>query len=86
MEIVQATSDEGPGLLCHVKEDLGVHHSPDVFHVQHELVKGTSGALASKKRQAEEAVVQAAKQCKSPSKEERSNPREGEFGVFARVG
>ena len=62
VEIVQSTSDEGKGLLCHVQEDLGVHHSPDVFHVQHELVKGTSGALASKKRQAEEALVQAAKQ------------------------
>jgi hypothetical protein len=62
VEIVQSTSDEGRGLLSHVKEDLGAHHSPDVFHVQHELVKGTSGALASKKRQAEEAVVKAAKQ------------------------
>ncbi|MBU1748967.1 MAG: hypothetical protein KKA73_14860 [Chloroflexi bacterium] len=62
VEIVQATSDEGPGLLCHVQEDLGAHHSPDVFHVQHELVKGTSGALASKKRQAEEAVVKATQQ------------------------
>jgi len=62
VEIVQSTSDEGKGLLCHVQEELGVHHSPDVFHVQHELVKGTSGALASKKRQAEEALAQAAKQ------------------------
>jgi hypothetical protein len=62
VEIVQSTSDEGKGLLCHVKEDLGVHHSPDVFHAQYELVKGTSGALASKKRQAEEVLVQAAKQ------------------------
>lgn len=62
VEIVQSTSDEGKGLLCHVKEDLGAHHSPDVFHVQHELVKGTSGALASKKRQAEKARAKAAKQ------------------------
>jgi len=62
VEITQATSDEGPGLLCHVKEDLGAHHSPDVFHVQHEVVKGSSGALASKKRKAEEAAVKAAKQ------------------------
>jgi hypothetical protein len=62
VEIVQSTSDEGKGLLCHVQEELGVHHSPDVFHVQHELVKGSSGALASKKRQAEEALAQAAKQ------------------------
>ncbi len=62
VEITQATSDEGPGLLCHVKENLGAHHSPDIFHVQNEVVKGTSGALASKKRQAEKAVVKADKE------------------------
>ena len=61
IEIVQSTSDEGKGLLKHVKKDLGVHHSPDVFHVQHELVKGTSVVLASRKRQAEQAVAKAAK-------------------------
>jgi hypothetical protein len=60
IEIVQSASDEGKGLLRHVEVDLGVHHSPDVFHVQHELVKGTSGALASKTRQAEQAVAEAA--------------------------
>jgi len=62
LEIIQSTSDEGRGLLHHVKEDLGAHHSPDVFHVQNELVKGTSGALASRKRQAENAVAEATKQ------------------------
>jgi hypothetical protein len=56
VEIVQSTSDEGKGLLCHVEEHLGAHHSPDVFHVQHELVKGISGALASKVRKAEGAA------------------------------
>jgi hypothetical protein len=62
IEIVQSTSDEGKGLLRHVEVDLGAHHSPDVFHGQHELVKGTSGVLASKTRQAEQAVAEAAKQ------------------------
>jgi hypothetical protein len=61
VEVVQSTSDEGRGLLCHVKNGLEAHHSPDVFHVQRELVKGTSLALASKKRQAEETVVEKAK-------------------------
>jgi hypothetical protein len=59
IEIIQSTSDEGKGLLRHVETDLGVHHSPDVFHVQHELVKGVSGALASKARKAEQAVCEA---------------------------
>jgi hypothetical protein len=62
VEIVQSTSDEGRGLLHHVKEDLGVQHSPDVFHVQNELVQGSSGALASQKRRVEQAVVKAAAQ------------------------
>jgi hypothetical protein len=62
VEIVQSTRDEGRGLLHHVKEDLGVQHSPDVFHVQNELVQGSSGALASQKRRAEQAVVKAAAQ------------------------
>jgi hypothetical protein len=59
VEIVQSTSDEGKGLLCYVEEHLGAHHSPDVFHVQHELVKGVSGALASKVRKAEKAADEA---------------------------
>lgn len=60
IEVIQSTSDEGRGLLHHVKEDLGIHHSPDLFHVQHELVKGTSVALASKVRQAAKTVEKAA--------------------------
>jgi len=59
VEIIQSTSDEGKGLLRHVETDLGVHHSPDVFHVQHEVVKGISGALASKARKAKQAACEA---------------------------
>jgi hypothetical protein len=60
VEIIQSTSDEGRGLIHHVRDDLGVQHSPDVFHVQHELVKGTSLVLAHKKRQAGNAVAELA--------------------------
>jgi hypothetical protein len=59
VEIIQSTSDEGKGLLRHVETDLGVHHSPDVFHVQHEVVKGISAALASKARKAKQAACEA---------------------------
>jgi len=59
LEIIQSTSDEGKGLLRHVQVELGAHHSPDVFHVQHEVVKGVGGALASKERKAERAVTAA---------------------------
>jgi len=36
--IIQSTSDEAPGLLAYVEHYLAAHHSPDVFHGQHELV------------------------------------------------
>jgi len=53
VDIVQSTSDEGLGLLRHVRESLGAHHSPDIFHVQQEATRGTAGALASQVRQAD---------------------------------
>jgi len=53
VEIIQSTSDEGKGILHHVKKGLGAHHSPDIFHVQHEIVKGTSGPLARKTKKAQ---------------------------------
>ena len=59
ISIVQSTSDEGKGILHHVKNDLGVQHTPDVFHVQHEIVKGTSAVLAGKKKKAEKRLMQA---------------------------
>ena len=62
VEVIQSTSDEGRGILHHVKEALGAHHSPDVFHVQHELVKGTSVALSGQTRRAEQALEKAVKE------------------------
>jgi hypothetical protein len=62
IEVVQSTTDEGRGLLRHVEKDLGVHHSPDLFHVQQELVRGTAVALAGRKHKAEKALAKASKQ------------------------
>lgn len=59
INIIQSTSDEGKGILHHVKSSLGAHHSPDVFHVQHEIVKGTSGPLSKKTKQAEKRLEKA---------------------------
>jgi len=39
-----------------VEHHLGAHHSPDLFHVQHELVKAVSGPLATKQRAAAKAA------------------------------
>ena len=71
IEIIQSTSDEGRGLLRHVKEDLGIHHSPDQFHVQYELSKASSGALASRKRQAEKAMTAAGQEVSRSASPER---------------
>src|SRR5882762_10368742 len=57
--VIQSTSDEAPGLLAYVEHHLGAHHSPDLFHVQHELVKAVSGSLATKQRAAGKAATEA---------------------------
>ena len=59
VKVIQSTSDEGAGLLGHVRKDLGAHHSPDTFHIQYDLSKATSLALAAQVRRAEEAVADA---------------------------
>ena len=55
----QGTSDEAKGLLGHVQKQLGAHHSPDLFHVQHEVAKAISLPLARQADQAESEVAQA---------------------------
>src|SRR2546430_9461371 len=58
-QVVQSTSDEAPGLLAYVEHHLGVHHSPDLFHVQHELSKAVSAPMALKQRAAAKAAAKA---------------------------
>lgn len=57
--VIQSTSDEASGLLAYVEHYLEAHHSPDLFHVQHELVKAVSGSMAAKERAALKAVSDA---------------------------
>ena len=59
VKVVQSTSDEGTGLLAHVKGALFAHHSPDLFHVQHELSKATATQLSAKANQASREVARA---------------------------
>lgn len=54
VKIIQSTSDEARGIVNHVEQHLGAHHSPDIFHVQQDITKGTSAAMASKVRSAQE--------------------------------
>ena len=58
-QVIQSTSDEAPGLLAYVEHHLGAHHSPDLFYVQHELVKAVSGPMAAKQRAAAKAAREA---------------------------
>ena len=72
VEIVQSTGDEAKALINYAEEKLGVNHSPDIFHVSNEIIKGTSGALASKVKQAQKAGESASKhltQCQQEKKD-----------------
>ena len=60
--VIQSTSDEASGLLAYVAHYLEAHHSPDLFHVQHELVNAVSGPMATKERAAHQAVTDATQQ------------------------
>src|SRR6266478_4245406 len=60
--VIQSTSDEAPGLLASVAHYLEAHHAPDLFHVQHELVKAVSAPMATKERAAHKAVTEATEQ------------------------
>ena len=62
VQVIQSTSDEAQAIRRHVEQTLGAHHSPDLFHVQQEVMKGTAGALAAKTRQAEQALTTATRE------------------------
>lgn len=62
VEVIQVVSDEAKGLLNHTTKGLNAHHSPDCFHVSHEIGRGTSGPLAAGIKKAEKQVETACKQ------------------------
>lgn len=62
VQVIQVTSDEGRGLINHTIKGLNAHHSSDCFHVPHEIGKGTSGALASAVKKAENEYESSVKQ------------------------
>jgi hypothetical protein len=62
VEVIQGSSDEAKGLLRHVERDLGAHHSPDVFHFQHEVSKATALPLAREVEQSRRASDQASEE------------------------
>lgn len=65
VKIMQVTSDEARGLLHHAKVGLGVHHTPDLFHVQRELSRGFAAPLAAQVRSSEKEMQAAQEELKS---------------------
>jgi hypothetical protein len=61
-QVMQSTSDEAPGLLASVEHPLGVHHSPALFHVQHERSTAVCAPLATTERVAGKALTEAKEQ------------------------
>ena len=57
--VIQRTAGEAKALRRYAVADLGVHHSPELFHSQHEVAKATSLALAGAVHRAEAHVVAA---------------------------
>jgi len=55
--VIQGTSDEATALRRHIQTDCAAHHSPDLFHVQQEVSKGTSLHLARHVTQAGASVA-----------------------------
>jgi hypothetical protein len=51
--VSQVVSDQAKALITHTETHLGVHHSPDLFHVQYDTVRATSLALAGQTQRAE---------------------------------
>lgn len=62
IEVIQCTSDEGRGIVSHVTNDLNAHHSPDLFHIQQELTRGTSVSLKSREKKAEKTLTQSSEE------------------------
>jgi Family of unknown function (DUF6399) len=51
--VIQCCSDLAPALISHAVVFLGIHHSPDLFHVQHDTCKATSAPLHRQTAKAE---------------------------------
>ena len=59
LTIIQVVSDEAKALLKYTRDILQAHHSPDVFHVQQDIIKATTPKLKAGVKSAREALQQA---------------------------
>lgn len=75
VEVVKVTGDQGKAIISHAEKELGVHHSPDLFHVQQEIGRGTSGALSSKVKQAEKELDSASRKTQKEVEKQQKHDR-----------
>ena len=61
MTVIQVVSDEAKALLKYTRDVLQAHHSPDVFHVQQDIIKATTPTLRAGVKSAHEVLQQANK-------------------------
>lgn len=59
LEVIQVTSDQASALIKYTHQCLGAHPSPDLFHIQQDVSRGTSFALKSRVKAALSEVEQA---------------------------
>jgi len=76
VEVIQGTSDEAKALRRHIEKECNGHHSPDLFHVQHEVSKATSLHLARQLKQAEAQVASAEAHCQAERAAEQAYRRQ----------
>jgi len=57
--VIQCVSDQATALIAHAETHLGVHHSPDLFHVQQEACRATSESLNRQTEKTEKALKDA---------------------------
>lgn len=93
MEVIQSTSDQGTAIKKYREDHLkGVHHSPDLFHIQTDVHKATAGPLSSKQRKYERArkkaqncLFQAMKKKKRLEKKAKSKSVDNKMNKISRV-
>ncbi len=54
--VIQVTSDAARGLIAHAQNELGVHHSPDLFHIQQDIWAAIGPGLHAEIRQHQSAA------------------------------
>jgi hypothetical protein len=56
IDVIQVVSDEAKALVKYTRDTLKAHHSPDVFHVQQDIIKATTPTLRAKVKTARKAL------------------------------